>query len=168
MFLLLILNLRWKEILVRPLGFGVYVNMEPLLGGAFLATPERSIQVFILTAAAQRQPDACEDIFVIMNEIIEVLEQAVIRRNHEPTFAQLAESTEHSDSIQVQVDQLTPEIVQDGNKEFSWRKSKPTHKVRFKIDNDGFVDRWKFQVSGGREHHTCQPAIGVISSKIFL
>jgi hypothetical protein len=82
-----------------------------------------------------------------MSEIIEVLEQAGIRRNPEITYAQHVEAAEPSDGVRVQVDPLTPEVVQDGNKKFAWRKAKPIHKMRFKTNNDGFVDHWKFQVS---------------------
>jgi hypothetical protein len=40
--------------LVRPLEFSMYVNMEPLSGGTFPTTPERSVHAFILTVAVQR------------------------------------------------------------------------------------------------------------------
>jgi hypothetical protein len=39
-FLPLIFIQRWKEMFVRPLEFDMYINMEPLLGGTFLAAPE--------------------------------------------------------------------------------------------------------------------------------
>jgi hypothetical protein len=51
-FPLLILDQRQKKMLVWPLGFIMYVNMKPLLGGTFLAAPEHSIQVLPLTVAA--------------------------------------------------------------------------------------------------------------------
>jgi hypothetical protein len=53
-FLLLIINQRWKEMLVRPLGFDVYVNKEPFLGRAFLSALECGIQIFIPAAVAHR------------------------------------------------------------------------------------------------------------------
>jgi hypothetical protein len=83
-------------------------------------------------------------VFVIASKIVDVPKQNGIRRNPVPTFLQYAKAVECSDGIQVQVDQFTPEVVQDGNKEFSWRKTKPSHKMRFKIDYDGLIDCWKF------------------------
>jgi hypothetical protein len=100
-FVPLILNLRWKEMLVRPLGFGIYANMEPLSGGTFLAAPECSVQVFLLAVAVQCEPDPREDMFIITSRIVEVSEQTGIRRNHGPTFIQHAKATERSDGIQV-------------------------------------------------------------------
>jgi hypothetical protein len=46
-FFPLILNLRWKKMLVQPLGFGVHVNMKPFLGGTFPAATEFGVQVFM-------------------------------------------------------------------------------------------------------------------------
>jgi hypothetical protein len=40
---LLIINMRRKEVLVRPLGSGVHANEEPLLRSAFLAAPKGGI-----------------------------------------------------------------------------------------------------------------------------
>jgi hypothetical protein len=140
--------------LVHPLGFDMYVNVEPLLRSTFPAAPELSIQVLLLMVVTQRQPDHREDLPIIAGGIVKVPEQTGIKRNPEPTFTQHAKAVERCDGIQVQVDQFTPEIVQDGNEEFAWRKTKPSHKMRFKIDDDGLVDRWKFQISGGRDHPT--------------
>jgi hypothetical protein len=42
-----------KEMLVRSLGFSMYINMEPLSGGAFLATLELGIRILILMMATQ-------------------------------------------------------------------------------------------------------------------
>jgi hypothetical protein len=44
-FLPLVLDVRRKKVLVRPLGHVMYVNMKPFLGGTFPATLECSIQV---------------------------------------------------------------------------------------------------------------------------
>jgi hypothetical protein len=40
------------------------------------------------------------------------------------------------------VDKFTPEKVDDRNKEFSWRKAKPSNKVGFKEDHDGIIYCW--------------------------
>jgi hypothetical protein len=37
--------------LVRPLGFDVYVSVKQLLGGTFLAAPELSVHILLLTVA---------------------------------------------------------------------------------------------------------------------
>jgi hypothetical protein len=140
--------------LVWPLGCGMYVNVKPSSGGAFLAAPERSVQVFLPMVVTQCQPDPGEGFFIIASGVVEVPEQIGIRRNPKLAFAQHAKAAECSDGIRVQVDQLTPEVVQDGYKEFAWRKAKPNHKIRFKSDNDDFIDHWKFKVSGGRKHPT--------------
>jgi hypothetical protein len=87
----------------------------------------------------QRQPGPREDLPMIAGGVVEVPEQTSIRRNPEPTFAQYAKAAKRIDGIRVQVDQLTPEIVQDGNEKFAWRKIKPNHKMRFEIDDDGLV-----------------------------
>jgi hypothetical protein len=52
MLLPLVINLRWKEILVCPLRLNMYINMEPLLGGVFPATLEHGVQILILAMAA--------------------------------------------------------------------------------------------------------------------
>jgi hypothetical protein len=52
-FLPLIINMRRKEVFVRPLGFSVYINEEPLSGGSFLVALERGIQVFISVMTMQ-------------------------------------------------------------------------------------------------------------------
>jgi hypothetical protein len=93
-------------------------------------------------------------LFIIAGEIVEVAEQTGIRQNPETTFTQHAKAVERSDEVRVQVDQFAPEKVQDGNKEFAWRKTKPSHKMRYKTDDDGLTDHWKFHVSGGRKHPT--------------
>jgi hypothetical protein len=59
--------------LVHPLGFIVYVNMKPLLGGTFLAAPKLSVQVLLPMMAMQRQPDPREDWPIIAGGIIKVL-----------------------------------------------------------------------------------------------
>jgi hypothetical protein len=83
-------------------------------------------------------------LFLIESRAIEILEHTRIRRNPEPTFTQHAEVAKRSDGVRVQVDQLTHEVVQDRNEKFAWRKAKPSHKMRFKIDNDGFINCWEF------------------------
>jgi hypothetical protein len=37
------------------------------------------------------------------------------------------------------VDQLTPKEVEERNKKFSWRKTKPSDQMRFEADNSGVV-----------------------------
>jgi hypothetical protein len=54
---MLIINMRWKEMFVCPLGFNMNTNMEPLSGGAFPATLELGVQILIPTMAMQRQPN---------------------------------------------------------------------------------------------------------------
>jgi hypothetical protein len=49
----------------------------------------------------------------------------------------------------VQIDQLTPDIVQNRNKKLAWRKPKPAPHMRLKANNVGSIDRWKIQGSGG-------------------
>jgi hypothetical protein len=39
------------------------------------------------------------------------------------------------------VDKLTHEEVYDGDKEFAWRKTKPSDKMRFKANNNGVIYR---------------------------
>jgi hypothetical protein len=82
----LIINLQWKEMLVCPLRFIMYINMEPLLGGAFPAALERGVQILIPTMVAQRKPNLGEDLFVIPRRRIKILEQTGIKGNPEPTF----------------------------------------------------------------------------------
>jgi hypothetical protein len=72
--------------LVCPLRFIMYINMEPLLGGAFPAALERGVQILILTMVAQRKPNLGEDLFVIPRRRIKILEQTGIKGNPEPTF----------------------------------------------------------------------------------
>jgi hypothetical protein len=153
---------------VRPLGFGAYVNVEPLLRGALPGALELSIHVLLPTVAMQRQSDPREDLPIIVGTIIEILEQTSIRRNLEPPFTQYAKAAKRNDGVQVQVDQLTPEIVQNGNKKFAWRKTKPSHEIGFETDDDGFINHRKLQISGGRKHPTWKPADDVISSEIRL
>jgi hypothetical protein len=86
------------------LGFSMYINMEPLLGGTFPASLELGIQKLILAMAVQRQPNAGEDLLIISGKRIKILEQAGIRSNPEPTIAQHAKAVERSDGIRVQVD----------------------------------------------------------------
>jgi hypothetical protein len=52
--------------------------------------------------------------------------------------------------------------------EFAWRKTKPSHKMRFKTNDDSFINRRKLQISGARKYHTWKPTDGVISSEIYL
>jgi hypothetical protein len=87
--------------LVHPLGFDMYVNMKPLSGGAFPASPERGVQVLLLTVVTQHQPDTREDFFIIAGEIVEIPKHIGIRKNVEPTFAQHAKAAECSDGVQI-------------------------------------------------------------------
>jgi hypothetical protein len=41
------------------------------------------------------------------------------------------------------VDQLTPDVVQDGNKELAWWKAKPTHQMQLEGNYIGSVDHWE-------------------------
>jgi hypothetical protein len=62
-------------------------------------------------------------------------------RNAKPAFTQHAKAAKHCDDVRIQVDQLTPNVVQDGNKELDWQKTKPTHKMQLKANYIGSVDR---------------------------
>jgi hypothetical protein len=73
-FLPFIFNMWRKEMFVHPLGFDVYVNVEPLLGGTLLAAPKLSVHVLLPTVATQCQADPREDLPIIVGEIIEVPE----------------------------------------------------------------------------------------------
>jgi hypothetical protein len=64
--------------LVQPLGFVVYVNMKPSLGGTFPAALEQSVHVLLPTVAMQCYPNAKEDFAIISSKIIEIPEQASI------------------------------------------------------------------------------------------
>jgi hypothetical protein len=55
----------------------------------------------------------------MMSKRIEISEQASIRRDVKSAFAQLAKAVERRDGIQVQVNQFTPDVVQDREKEFT-------------------------------------------------
>jgi hypothetical protein len=37
------------------------------------------------------------------------------------------------------VDKLTPEEVEEGNKKFAWRKTKPSDQMGFKEDDSGLI-----------------------------
>jgi hypothetical protein len=90
-------------VFVHPLGFNVSINEEPLSRGAFPATLECGVQVFIPVRAAQRQPDLGEDLFIVWSRRIKVPEQTSIRGNPETPFAQHAKAAERSDGVRVQV-----------------------------------------------------------------
>jgi phage pi2 protein 07 len=63
-----------------------------------------------------------------------------------PAFAQCGETAEHSDDVWVQVDQFTPEKVQNRNEKLAGGKAKPRRKMRLKADNSGIVYCQKFQI----------------------
>jgi hypothetical protein len=39
----------------------------------------------------------------------------------------------------VQVNKLIPEKVENSNKEFAWRKAKPSNEMGFEADNNGVI-----------------------------
>jgi hypothetical protein len=77
----LIINMRQKEMLVRPLGFNMYINMELFLGGAFSVALELGIWILISTMVMQRQPNPREDMLVISSRRIKIPEHTSIRGN---------------------------------------------------------------------------------------
>jgi hypothetical protein len=84
------------------------------------------------------------DSLVVPGWIVEVPEQAGIKSDPEPTFTQHGKTAEHSDDVRVQVDQFTPEEVQNRNKKLARRNAKPSNEIRFKADNSGVVNCQKF------------------------
>jgi hypothetical protein len=62
------------------------------------------VQVFLSMVVTQRQPNPREDSLVIPGRTIEVLEQAGIRSDPKPTFAEHGETAERGNGIWVQVD----------------------------------------------------------------
>jgi hypothetical protein len=62
----LIINMRRKEVFVRPLRFRVNFNKEPPLRGVCPSALEGGVQVFFLTVAMQRHPNSEENLLVIL------------------------------------------------------------------------------------------------------
>jgi hypothetical protein len=50
--------------------------------------------------------------------------------------------------------QFTPDVIQDRDKEFAWRKAKTTHEMRLEANNVRLVDRQEVQGSWGTEQHS--------------
>jgi hypothetical protein len=142
--------------------------VEPPLGGTFPAAPEGNLQVFLPTIAAQRQTDVKEDLAIVVRRRIEIPEQVGIRRNAKLAFTQHAKAAQHRDGIWVQMDQLTPNIVQNRNKELTRRKAKPTHHMRLKANDVRSIDHQKIQSCGGAEQYPWEPTSGMIGRDILI
>jgi hypothetical protein len=82
--------------------------------GSFAATFERSRNIFITTVATQREPNAAIDDFGISCGRVIIPEHTSVRRDSKPTFTEHYKSTQHRDSIGVEVEQLTVQKAHDG------------------------------------------------------
>jgi hypothetical protein len=83
---LLIINLWWKQMLVRLLGEDVHIDKKPLSGGTIPAALEGSIKVLLPMVAMQQLPDPREDSLVILGWIVEVPKEVGIISNPEPAW----------------------------------------------------------------------------------
>jgi hypothetical protein len=65
-------------------------------------------------AATQREPDSTIDDFGISRGGVIIQEQTGVRRDSKPTFTKNYKSTQHKDSIGVEVEQLAVQVAHDG------------------------------------------------------
>ena len=76
-----------------------------------------------MVAAAQRETDSAIDELGILRGGVIIPKQTGVRRDSKPTFMEHYKSTQHRDSIGVEVEQLTVQIAHDGYQDFVGRKS---------------------------------------------
>jgi hypothetical protein len=82
--------------------------------GSFSATFEGSQNIFVTAVATQRESDSTIDDFGISRGGVIIPEQISVRRDSKPTFADHYKSTQHIESIGVEVEQLTVQVAHDG------------------------------------------------------
>jgi hypothetical protein len=90
---------RQKQMFVYPLRTNMHINQEPPSGGTSLGALEGDINVILLAATMQRQPNPGVDSLVIMGRGVEVPEPNGIWSKPEPTFTQHGEVAERNDGV---------------------------------------------------------------------
>jgi hypothetical protein len=154
--------------LVQPLVHVVQVNVEPSSERAFPVAPEGDLQVFLSTIVAQCQPNAREDIVLIASMGIEIPKQAGVKWNAKPALVEHVEAAERRNGIRVQMDQLTPDLVQDRDKKFARWKAMPAYQMRLETSNVGSIDRGKIQNCGGTNQHPWKPAGVMVGGDVHV
>jgi hypothetical protein len=103
----LILDDRGKQEPVSPRRGFVHIHQDPPFLGSFPATFEGSLNIFVTTVATQREPNSAINDFEILRGGVIVPKQTGVRRDSMSTFTEHYKSTQHRDSIGVEVEQLT-------------------------------------------------------------
>jgi hypothetical protein len=78
---------------------------------------------------AQCLPQIEENLMLVASQIIEIPEKSGVWRDANLALTQHAKAIEHCKSVQVQVDQLAPQVIQNRYKELARRKTESTHQV---------------------------------------